>query len=141
MTQDARLQLSTYPLAFDIAQRYGDVDRQGHLNNVAIAEIYQEARLALLAQALGAATAGFRIVVAEQTLRFLAEGFGPTPTVIGSGVLRVGRSSYSFAHAMFQHGRCIGLCDTVLVNVGPDGLSAPLSDDVRSAFEALLLTA
>jgi acyl-CoA thioester hydrolase len=140
MTQDARLLLATYPLAFDIAQRYGDVDRQGHLNNVAIAEMYQEARLALLQRALGPALADFRIVVAEQTLRFLAEGFGPMQTLIGSGVLRLGRSSYGFAHAMFQGGRCIGLCDTALVNVGADGKAAPLPDEVRAAFEGLVLS-
>ncbi len=135
---DPRLQLSTYPLVTELALRYGDVDRQGHLNNVAIATFYQEARLDVLQHALGPITTRSRIMVAEQTLKFLGEGF-PVATTFGSGVSRLGRSSYGLAHGMFQDGRCIGLCDTVLVNVGDDGKSAPMPDAMRAALEALLL--
>lgn len=138
MTHDPRLDLSAYPIAHEIALRYGDVDRQGHLNNVAIATLYQEARLEVLERAFGPITTRSRILVAEQTLRFLCEGF-PIPTTFGSGVSRIGRSSYHLAHGMFQGGRCIGLCDTVLVNVGDDGRSEPLPDQVRTVLEGLML--
>ena len=139
MDQDARLDLSTYPLVTEIALRYGDVDRQGHLNNVVIAELYQEARLAILQTALGPITARDRIMVAEQTIKFLAEGFPAGAVTLGSGVSRIGRSSYGLAHGLSQDGRCIGICDTVVVNVGPDGRSAPLPDHARGAFGALML--
>jgi acyl-CoA thioester hydrolase len=138
MQQDPRLALSTYPLVTEFPLRYGDVDRQGHLNNVTIAALYQEARLNLLTEALGPITERSRIMVAEQTIRFLHEGFA-VPTLFGSGVSRTGRSSYYLAHGMFQNGRCVGLCDSVLVNVGEDGRSAPLPDHARQAFDLLML--
>ena len=138
MDQDPRLSLSTYPVITEIALRYNDVDRQGHLNNVAIAELYQQARVALWEHAVGPITADTRIIVVEQTIRFLREGF-VLPTLFGGAVSRLGRSSYGVAHGMFQEGRCIGLCDTVLVHVGHDGRPAPLPDPMRAAFEGLML--
>ena len=42
---NSRRVLTQYPVHVDILPRYSDVDPQGHINNVAVAEFYQESRL------------------------------------------------------------------------------------------------
>lgn len=114
-----RLQLSTYPIHRPMELRFGDIDPLRHLNNVAVAQLYEEARVRFLNES------GVRerlepkhwFVIAELTVQYLAEGFYPDPVVVGTGVLRVGGSSFTLAHALFQNGRCIGTSDGVLVHV------------------------
>jgi acyl-CoA thioester hydrolase len=114
-----RLQLSTYPIHRPMELRFGDIDPLRHLNNVAVAQLYEEARVRFLDES------GVRerlepkrwFVIAELTIQYLAEGFYPDPVVVGTGVLRVGGSSFTLAHALFQNGRCIGTSDGVLVHV------------------------
>jgi len=114
-----RLQLTTYPIHRPMELRFDDLDPLRHLNNVAVAQLYQEARVRFLDES------GVRerlepkhwFVIAELRVQYLAEGFYPDPVVLGTGVLRVGGSSFTLAHALFQNGRCIGTSDGVLVHV------------------------
>lgn len=114
-----RLQLSTYPIQLPMELRFGDLDPLRHLNNVAIARLYEEGRVRFLDGS------GVRerlepkhwFVIAELTVQYLAEGFYPDPVVVGTGVLRVSASAFTLAHALFQNGRCIGTSDGVLVHV------------------------
>ena len=73
------------------------------------------------------------------TLRYLAEGFYPGEMRVGGGVSRIGNSSYEIAQALFQDGRCIGLCDTVL-GYTHEGRSAPLPDPLRQSLARLSST-
>src|ERR1700761_4493612 len=105
-----RLALATHPVRFDTAPRFGDLDPLRHLNNAALARIYEDGRVRFL-DSSGARTGwepGCRFVVAEVTIRYLAEGRYPDPLVLGTGVLSIGRSSFVIAQALFQNGRCIG---------------------------------
>jgi acyl-CoA thioester hydrolase len=129
-----RLQLSTYPIHRPIELRFGDLDPLRHLNNVAVAQLYEEARVRFLDES------GVRerlepkqwFVIAELTVQYLAEGFYPDPVVTGTGVLRVGGSSFTLAHALFQNGRCIGTSEGVLVLVNrEEGGARRLPDAAR----------
>ena len=82
---------------------------------------------------------GSRTVVAQVTLRYLAEGHYPLETRVGGGVSRIGNSSYEIAQGLFQEGRCIGLCDTVVVYTR-EGRSAPLPDLLRQSLGRLRYT-
>lgn len=119
--------------------RFADMDVNGHLNNVAITRFFEETRIrfnwALFAENLPERP---RFLVGHVAVDFLAEGRYPAPVTMAYAVAEIGRSSFRSAKAMFQDGRCVALCDTVLVHRGPDG-PAPLPDLLRTRLEPLLL--
>lgn len=115
--------LDRYPIRTALEARVSDLDGYGHLNGIRIGLFYEDAR----ARAYGPVCRGTRLVVAQFTMRYLAEGRWPGTLAIGSGVARIGRSSFVLAQALFQDGACIGLAETVLVR--SDGAGAlPLAD-------------
>ena len=114
-----RLELASYFLTFETAPRFGDLDPLRHLNNAALVRIYEDARVRFL-DGSGVREAWephCRFVVAEMAIQYLAEGGYPDPLSVGSGVLRIGRSSFTLAQGLFQNGRCIGVGDTTMVYV------------------------
>jgi acyl-CoA thioester hydrolase len=131
-----------YPHSIEITSRVSDIDGLGHLNAVAIARFYEESRASLYAELAGGLRAATRLrtVVAELTIRYLAEGFYPGTLIVGAGVLKIGRTSYVLGQALFQDGRCIGTADTVTVNM-VDGSPAPLPEFFRLQLDGLRLKA
>ncbi len=131
-----------YPFGFEMAVRYGDMDTNAHLNNVAFARFFEEGRVRLHHHLGGKAELGFRPIVANLTIAYLAEGGWPAPVEVRAAILRLGRSSYVVAQALFQEDRCIALSDTVMVNRAADGPGgAPLPEKLRAALTPLLLGA
>ena len=116
------------------------MDALRHLNNVALASIYEEARLRFTSTfnhgPVGDELA--RPVLAEVTIRYLAEGRYPGVLTVGVGVLTIGRSSYVIGQALFQDGRCIGIAETVVVWT-EDGRPAPIPDPFRQALATALI--
>ena len=132
-----RLVLAAYPVAREVTARVSDMDGYGHLNAIRIGHFYEDARAAFY----GVAFAGLhraRTPVAQLTIRYLGEGFWPGTMTIGTGMLKVGVSSYVMGQGLFQDGRCIGLCDTVLVST-ENGRAHRLPDDIRAAAEVMKL--
>jgi len=120
-----RLDLQIYPHKVDIQARYADVDPQWHLNNVRIVELYQEGRISfnrMISKEFEMLyEQGHRILVARQSIDYLLEVKWPGTVTIGAGVIRVGGASFSLGLAMFQHGKCVGVSDAVLVYVFQQG--------------------
>lgn len=140
----ARLRLDTYPV-LDIAQaRYGDMDANGHINNLALESLHENARAtmnrALIPQAYNVGARPFRLVTSQNAVHFLAEAHWPATIHTGAGVGRIGRTSYVASTGLFIDGRCVGVCDTVLVVLDDRG-PAPISDDFRAALQTVLLGA
>ena len=136
-----RLQLETYPLVNTIPSRFQDLDPLGHINNVAIGAFYEEGRGNLNRKAFSLEMRkahGMRMVIADVHIAYLDEAFYPSDLVVGSGILRIGGSSYTIAQALFQDGRCIGASEAVLVNT--DGKKpAPIPRQGRDALESLMI--
>ncbi len=137
-----RFDLAIYPHRLELHTRFADVDPQWHLNNVRLAEFYQEGRISLnqaLRQEFGLEREdGHRTVVARQTMDYLAEVKWPNLITIGVGISRIGGASFTMALAMFQQDRCVGLADTTLVNIAEEG-PAPLQSRFREALASKLL--
>ncbi len=135
-----RLVLASYPYHTTIEPRFGDVDALRHLNNVALAGIFEEARLRFSAgfRHHPAGEGNERPMLAEATIRYLAQGHYPGTLTAGVGVLRVGRSSYAIGQALFQNDRCIGTADIVIVYTA-DGRPHPLPERFRAALDAALI--
>ena len=139
-----RLRLETYPVTGEIAARYGDMDANAHLNNLALESLHENARATmnreLFPEAYRTGGRRLRLVTSQNAVHFLAEAHWPALIRTGAGVGRIGRTSYIASTGLFIDGACIGVCDTVLVLVGEDG-PAPIPDDFRAALEAVRLRA
>lgn len=132
-----RRRLDSYPVHSRMQTRFGDLDLLGHINNVAIAQFYEEARIALNRKAFaGLAAPPPRILVANVDIAYLAEALYPGELEMGSAVEAIGRSSYVVANALFQSGRCVGAADTVLVAT-EGGQPAPLPEPLRESLARL----
>lgn len=136
----ARLDPAIYPHAIDISTRFGDMDANRHLNNVAYARFFEEARVRFNADLLNGPDGERlpelgqqRIMVAAVQIAYLHEGrYGP-PVRIGIGVSRIGNSSFHMGAAAFQEGRCIATHDVVIAASGragglPEALRARLQE-------------
>ena len=141
---ESRLRLDTYPVA-DVAQaRYGDMDANGHLNNLALESLHENARATmnhgLFPDIYDVAARRLRLVTSQNTVHFLAEAHWPAVIHTGAGVGRIGRTSFVASTGLFIEDSCIGVCDTVLVLLGDDG-PVPLSEDYRAKLETVALGA
>ena len=134
-----RLEPATYPWSFDMPPRFGDMDPLRHLNNAALARFYEDGRIRFM-NAIGVRAAvepGHGFVVAEVAIQYLVEGRYPDVVSVASGLLRLGRSSFATAHALFQSGACIGTAETTLVHVHRrEGGARPLPQGLRAALLA-----
>nr|WP_295660817.1 acyl-CoA thioesterase [Polymorphobacter sp.] len=129
-----RLDASAYPWSVELETRFGDMDVNIHLNNVAIAGLYEEARVRFNWHIRHNYSVGRpRFVVARLEIDYLDEGKYRVPTAIGVAVVATGSSSWRVAMGLFQPDGCIGLSDTVMVHRG-DGGPSPIPDPLRTAL-------
>ena len=138
-----RLDPERYPLKVRILARYADVDPLLHINNVAVAQYYEEARVSATMMMGGkhfAGSTGERILIAHQSIDYLREGTYPGSLDVGVGVMRIGRTSYRYGMAMFQDGACTSVSEAVLVYADAHG-PARLPEAYRQRLEAWLITA
>ncbi|WP_194839804.1 MULTISPECIES: acyl-CoA thioesterase [Aeromicrobium] len=124
---------SLYPRWYEISTRFGDMDPAKHVNNVAIAQLYEEGRVRFHRERAG--NDPIAVVVAQIAIHYLGEVHYPAPVQIGTGAAHVGRSSFTTSQALFQGGICVGLAQTTAVVVDGDGAATPLPDWFRAYLE------
>lgn len=136
---DWRRQVDSYPLRFPLQTRYGDMDSNAHLNNVAIARFIEESRLRLHQKILahGAPVNPGAVMIVHVEIDYLGEGHYPGDIEAAIGLRRLGRSSYTLAHALFQFGRPFVLAESVMVSVAagqskPAPVAGPLAERLQN---------
>ena len=140
-----RLRSESYPVIGEIAARYGDMDANAHLNNLALEALHENARATmnnrLLPSLYGpAGKRRMRLVTSQNAVHFLAEAHWPAMIATGAGVGRIGRTSFIASTGLFVDGACIGVCDTVLVLIDDDG-PVGLPNEWRDALSTVRLGA
>ena len=137
-----RLNPASYPVHIELQTRFQDMDINGHLNNVAFAALFESGRVLLNRQVrpLDERPSNERTMVAAVEINYLAEGNFPDPVEISTGIGRLGTSSWTIVQAMFQNGRCIATCDTVVV-CRTDGQAKPLRPEMVAELEEKLARA
>ena len=84
-----RLRLESYPVVDEIAARYGDMDANAHLNNLALEALHENARATmnrrLLPDAYRAGGRRLRLVTSQNAVHFLAEAHWPVLIQTGAG--------------------------------------------------------
>ena len=120
----ALLDPARYPFAHRIEPRFGDLDVNMHINNVAMASMMEEAHVRFhRASNYAARLAGLSSMVASVTIEYLGQGSYPEPIDFHVAVEQIGRTSQILAKLATQAGRAIAFSRTVIVTVGADGPS------------------
>lgn len=136
------LPLNDFPLRTYDKIRYADTDRQGHVNNAVFATFLETGRVeCLYSPDLPLLAAGASFVIVSLNLTLSAELRWPGTVEIGTGVLKTGTSSIRLYQQLFQHGKPAAHAETVIVQVGPGGQSAPLTESARNLLSQWLLPA
>lgn len=119
--------------------RYGDTDRQGHVNNAVFSTFMETGRVELMLMHLeGMPPEGCELVIANLTLDFRGEIRWPGEVQIGTRVARVGRSSITMDQAIFQGELCAATAQTTLVMIDAETRrSAPFGEELTARLDAL----
>jgi acyl-CoA thioester hydrolase len=122
----------------DIA-RYGDTDRQGHLNNAVFATYFESGRVAfLMNRSDPLAPPGHSFVIARLAIDFRREMHWGGRVEIGSAVAGIGRSSFTVRQAIFQDGTCTATAESVIVLMNDSTRRAALiPDELRTRLTDL----
>lgn len=121
--------------------RFADLDRLGHVNNVAFATYSESGRVDFLEQVEPGSTGGHGTgwVIAQLTVNFLSAAYYPGNVRIGNVVRRIGNSSVVVDQGLFCNGKCFGTCETILVWADTvNEKSIPLPDELKEKLESYL---
>ncbi len=123
--------------------RYSDLDPNGHVNNGAINQFFEDGRVNFrqvrLSNADGDKLTGFAVV--RFAVNYRAPAHYPGEVEIGTVVTRVGGSSYGLGQGLFQDGKCVATAEVTTVHFDPaSSKSRPLPDDIRAALEGAMVT-
>jgi acyl-CoA thioester hydrolase len=128
---------SSYPLWTTDIIRYGDTDRQGHVNNAVFATFFESGRTRFFAaRSPSLRTADTEFVIVRLEIDFRAELFFPGSVDIGTRVLKIGRSSFRLGQALFSGESCAAIGECVMVVLDGESRKAkPLSAALRAWLE------
>lgn len=130
-----RSEIENYPFQVAVDTRYQDLDVMGHVNNVAMAAMFETGRIRFH-HALGRhpKDKGVRWLVANVNIAYVHEAHFPDDIIIASGIGHIGNTSWHIYSAAFQHGECVATCDTVMVTHGPEGRRS-IGDGMRKMMQ------
>lgn len=130
-----RLDAGNYPISMAVQTRFGDLDSLGHINNVAMAGIFETARIHFH-RLFGRhpSDLGMRWLVAAVDLNYVEEAHFPYDVSVHSGIGRIGNTSWQLLSVAFQQGQCVATCDTVMVMKGA-GASNGFDPTIRDIME------
>ena len=101
--------------------RWGDTDGMGHINNVQFARYCESGRLAYLgACGFGRELPADDFMIVHLSIDFRAQMHYPGEVMIGTRVMRIGRTSARVGQGLFQDDRCTATAEGVVVLVDPE---------------------
>jgi acyl-CoA thioester hydrolase len=118
--------------------RFGDLDPQGHVNNTVFSTYFETGRVMFLREPGNRLSPpGTTSVLARLDINFLQELHWPGTVEIGVATAEIGRSSYTFAQALFRDGVCVATARATMVLIDAETRRArPLPEEVRVRLEA-----
>lgn len=120
--------------------RYGDTDRQGHVNNAVFATFCESGRVMFLFdEKLSLAGPDGIFAVVRLEIDYRAELFYPGRIDIGTRVLGIGRTSFRLGQGIFNGNTCAATSESVLVLMDePTRKAKPLTPQLRGWLEERL---
>jgi acyl-CoA thioester hydrolase len=120
--------------------RYGDTDRQGHLNNAVYCTFFESGRCSFLFNDQGDSIAGEgkNFVIVKLTLDYLVEINFPGVVEIGSRIIKIGNSSFTVAQGLFKDGICCSTAESIIVQLDADTKkSSPITGPLMAVLKKL----
>ena len=119
--------------------RYADLDPNGHVNNGAVNQYFEDGRVHFRSERMtflgDALFTGF--AVGRFTATYHAALTYPATVDVGTVVTRIGTSSFDLGQGVFNVDVCIATAEVAPVYFDPaTGKSMKLPDPIRAAFEA-----
>jgi acyl-CoA thioester hydrolase len=135
----ALLDPARYPFSCEIATRFGDLDVNLHVNNVALAQVCEEGRVRFhSANGYHAALADATSMTASFAIEYLGEAFHPDPLEVRVAAERMGKTSYALVQLLRQGGRTVAFSRTTLV-VMKEGSPMQIPDPFRESVKPWML--
>jgi acyl-CoA thioester hydrolase len=133
--------LDDFPFRLADNVRYGDLDPNKHVNNAVYATYFETSRVTLLRSGdRGLMPKGLSWMLVHLAIDFRAEMHWPSSFDLGIGVTRLGRTSATFAQAVFAGGVCTASAEAVTVLVdAATRKPTPLTPDIVARFQPWLL--
>jgi acyl-CoA thioester hydrolase len=130
----ALLDPARYPFRCEIETRFGDIDVNQHINNVALVGLLEEARVRFHRMSgYHAEMKGLTSMVASIAVEFLGQSYFPDPLEMHIAPSKIGNTSYTLDQLVTQNGRAVAHARVVLVCMDKDGpvpLPAGFRDNV-----------
>ena len=135
------LKLEDYPLNTFDKVRFGDNDKQGHVNSAVFSTFCETGRTDILFNPnLSVAAEGCTFVIANINLSFIAEINWPGTVDIGTGLIKINNSSVLIGQSLFQNGKLCAISETILVHVtGTPVKSLPIPKESKEFLSKYLL--
>jgi len=122
--------------------RFADIDRYGHVNNVAFA-VYAETGRVEFAEVIAPGSAdgrGVGWVIARSNINYRNQAHYPGLIRIGTAVEKIGRSSVVLKQGLFCNDVFCADTESVIVWIDVEaGLALPLPEAVRDALKPYML--
>lgn len=129
----------SYPFSSITETRFQDLDPLGHINNVAMAALFENGRVRFNRNlGLERRQPGERWLIAAVAIEYVAEAHFPDPVEVMSGIGRIGSSSWDIYSAAFQGGQCVATCVSTLVLTDKQG-PKPIPDPLRQRYTDLMV--
>lgn len=134
-----RLDAARFAETLELETRFDDLDTQMHANNAAVAVFLQEGRARfnqrVVKEHLGE---GVGMVVGAIHIEYASSIYWPGAVEIDTGVIEIGRSSYSIGQVIRQNGKTCVYAETRMVAAGSEG-GVPFTDAARAAMEEAMI--
>jgi acyl-CoA thioester hydrolase len=133
---------ANYPYSCAVETRFQDLDPLGHINNVAMAALFESGRVRFnrsLPNIWEERDSDERWLIARVDISYIAEAHFPGDIEICSGIIRVGNSSWDLQSAAFQAGICVAVSTVTLVLQRKSGENK-IGDVLRSALETRMIS-
>lgn len=132
----------TYPYVTTEKVRFGDIDRQNHVNNLAICSYIECSRVEMrevnFPEIARAPESAWFVVHFE--ISFKASTGYPGTVDVGTGVIKIGNSSYVLGHGVFAANACLATARTTTVFGNREtGDKRRIPDNLREELEKLRL--
>ena len=121
--------------------RFSDTDMLGHVNNAALATYFESGRTECILKIVDKEVkSGYVFVIAQLNIGFLREARWPGVIDIGTGILAIGRTSFTVGQALFDGDDCIATAEAVVVVIDSQTRnSVPIPDWLRERLASLSL--
>jgi len=131
----ALLDPARYPFRCAIEPRFGDLDTNMHLNNVALAGILEEGRVRFHhASKYAHAVEDMTSMAASFAVEYLGQAHYPDSLDVHVAATKIGRTSHTLSQLVLQQGRLVAYAQAVLVCVRdnrPTEIPAMFSESIK----------